>query len=1416
MTQLALAAILIGLSTTPAAIADDPPTLRMAVVADDRESGRMAEAIGGAGSVVAKAKAEGLDEADVVVVGGGDGPLGDDEQAALVAHVGRGRGLVVLASGLARVPAGSRLAEIVGGRIAGSEAGEATTRIIDAQHPITRGLKGLEAEGGSVSVVGLGRDLWGLTAHKSADRSGLTPMAWVRREGEGRVFASAHGRDEVSTNSDAYKTLIGRAVAWTGGRLVDDAPPNPVVDGKPGPLSPTDSMKHMHMPAGFRVELFAAEPDVVKPYAIAFDPRGRLWVIESTDYPNDVLPEGTKGNDHIKICEDTDGDGRADKFTTFAEGLNIPTGLAFARDGLIVAAAPHILLMRDTDGDDKADSTEILLTGFGRDDTHAVHANLKQGIDNWIWASVGYSGGKVKAGGKETTFRQGIFRFRPDGSDFEFVAGTSNNTWGLGFDAEGRAFASTANNEHAWQVAVPNRVLAGVRGWAGRGAGPIEDHKDFHAIGEVRQVDWFNGYTAASGFDIYTAASFPAEYRNRAAFVCEPTGHLIHADFLVPKGPAQGEFVATDGWNLLVSDDPWTAPVATTVGPDGALWFLDWYNYIVRHNPTPPGFETGKGNAYVTPDRDKLHGRIYRIVHEDAPKAERPALDKAPIADLIAALGHENAWWRLTAQRLLIERNRGVESVPALAKLVTGTIEAGDTGPSAAHALWALQGLGALDDADSPWALAPRVALGHPSLAARRAAFALVPRGDALATALVTDGPGEQPAAVEERGDLLDRLMAIAEFPPNRPLLADAVIGSMARSEAGDRWIMAASVAAAARHDRDFLKVASEYKLLAELNRWPDEMPRSVIAAARIVAEHYARGKPDEPPAGLLTDLLTADPALAVAVLAGLAAGWPADAPPPTDPVLDAALKRLAGQLPGDGKVQTLALVRRWKRSDQFADLLAELGPPLLERIADADADEADRLEAAEQYLALGPEAAPPSGLLDLIGPRLSPRLAAGLLGRVGAGSTDPAIGPAIVERWGTFTPAARQSALALLLNRPEWTTALLDALEQGTIPPNDLALEHRQRLERHPRRAIAERAATLLARGGKPAGSNRQQVVDVLKHVAEVAGDAKAGRVVFDRECSKCHRYGEAGSNIGPDLTGVAAQSKEELLVHILDPNRSVEGNFRQYTLATTDGRVLSGLLASETPSAVELLDTQANKVVVARDEIEEIRATDLSLMPEGFEKLPETELSGLLEFLSARGKYLPLSLAKAATIVTTRGMFFDRENPAERIVFPSWGPLSVAGVPFQLIDPRGDAVPNAIELASPIGAVSRTMPEATALACGVAARSIHILGGISGWGFPAVRDRSVSLIVRLRYADGGVDEFPMVNGEHLADYNGRHDVPGSAFALDLNGRQIRYLAIQPKRPDAIIESIEFAKGRDRTAPIVFAVTAELATRPE
>ena len=1353
---------------------------------------------------------ERLAKYDALLIFRDHGDLPPKAETALLDFVEGGKGLFALHCASNCFRNSDKYTALVGGRFLRHNTGVFRAKIIDAQHPAMRGLSNFESWDETYVHDELGPDIRVLMVRE--EQGGYEPYTWVRNQGKGRVFYTALGHDEHTWKVEGFQKLLEQGLRWCAGKTPDDKDVKPFeyVDANvpfypPGekwgtisdtptrkmqlPLDPEQSMKHMHLPEGFEVQLFASDPDIYRPICMAWDARGRLWIAETLDYPNDKQPPG-KGHDRIVILEDTKGTGKADKFTVFAEGLSIPTSMAFARGGVIVTQAPETLFLKDSTGVDKSDVRQTLFRGWGVSDTHAGPSNLRYGFDNWIWGTVGYSGFNGAIGGTDHRFSQGIWRMKPDGTDLEFLTSTSNNTWGLGLSETGQVFASTANNQHSVFLGVPNRYFEAVRGFHGAGSAGIEDHKKFHPVTDkIRQVDFHGGYTAAAGHALYTARSFPEEYWNKAAFVCEPTGHLVHVDWLVPQGSG---FVARDGWNILASDDEWTAPVCAEVGPDGALWVIDWYNYIVQHNPTPKGFETGKGGAYVTPLRDKTHGRIYRIVCKAAKPSPQVDFTKADEKTLIATLSHENMWQRTTAQRLLVERGK-TDIVSQLAAVVKD----GKSAAGAFHALWTMHGLGAMTADKSEAFDAAKAGLASANPVVRRAALAVMPRTADGAAAIVT----AKSLSDADPTVRLEALLALSEMPATKEAVAAITAAVLDPKNAGDPWIPSALIAAAARNDMDFLQTAAVAKP-------PKGAETTYTKTIRAVAEHVARQAPDGAAPKVLATLKSADEAAVEPLLAGLAAGWPIDRKPVLDDAAQADFVALAGKLPQSSLLQLAALAKRWGQDKKMGTLTGNLRAAALKRVADGSLPDATRLTAAHDLISLGGDEQTLNAVLDQITPQAGPALTAGLFD-VLADSTSEAVGPAVVKRWPQLTPAGRAEAVDLLLKRPAWAVALLDAVDKGGVDRADLSVEQAQRLSRYPDMAVSERAKKLLASGGGLPNADRQKVVDAFLPALKRHGDAARGRKVFEENCAKCHRHGDLGANIGPDLTGMAVRERADLAIDILDPNRSVEGNYRQYTILTKDGRVLTGLLISETQTTVELMDSQAKKHDVLREDIDELKATKLSLMPEGFEKLSEDDLLAVLEFLTVRDKFFPLPLGKAATITSVKGMFISKDAEEQRLIFDKWGPQTAFGVPFQVIDPRDGAVPNVIELYGPNGAVSKQMPKSATVPCNAPAKAIHMLSGVGGWCYPYSKKGTTSMIVRLHYADGKIEDHPLLNGVQMADYIRVVDVPESQLAFKLRGQQIRYLSIKPERTDKI-ESIEFVKGEDETAPVVMAVTVE------
>jgi putative membrane-bound dehydrogenase-like protein len=558
------------------------------------------------------------------------------------------------------------------------------------------------------------------------------------------------------------------------------------------PLSVTGSMDRTQVGPDLRLELFAAEPDIAKPIAMAWDERGRCWVAETSDYPHGVKPGG-EGHDRIKICEDTDGDGKADKFTVFAEHLNIPTSLTFANGGIIVAQPPRFLFLQDTNGDDKADVRRDIMTGWGIGDTHAQANSLHYGIDNWFYGCVGYSAFDGTVGGERKRFTQGTYRFKADGSALEFLHQFTNNSWAHSANAVGDQFGGTANGAPIFYGGIPaNHVPAGMRVMTAK---KINTEENVHTITpNYRQVDVFGSYTAAAGSNFIESAKLPARLQGKA-MVCEPTMKTI--SLMDVKASGAGA-VADDGFNLVASSDEWMSPVFAEVGPDGAVWFADWQNFIIQHNPTPSqrsgGYDakTGPGGAHVNDLRDHSRGRIYRVVWRSAKApAAMQKLNPLDAAQLTAALNSDIQERRLFAQRLLVE-GKHAAAIEGLKKLAA----ANDGNVGALHAVWTLQGLNALDEATSSAALLAKDAR------LRRAAVRTLKPDEAGQRMYFGAGVVSDPDHVTR----LAALVKLAEFPTTPEI--QTLVKKLAVDDAlrKDEWLREATRILMRKHKAEAFK----------------------------------------------------------------------------------------------------------------------------------------------------------------------------------------------------------------------------------------------------------------------------------------------------------------------------------------------------------------------------------------------------------------------------------------------------------------------------------------------------------------------------------------------------------------------------------------------------------------------------------
>jgi uncharacterized protein len=1448
-----------------------------------------------------------LDEYDCVALFANIDKISPEQEQGLLAYVESGHGFVPIHCASFCFRNSDRFVQLVGAQFKQHGAEVFTTKIVLPEHPVMVGHGSFESwdetythdrhntENRTVLEVRVA----------GAHAKGVTeePWTWVREQGKGRVFYTAWGHDERTWNQPGFHNLLERGIRWAANAPLKDVKPfvnaaafpeqkmtsvakdlhaftytevgaqipNYTPNKKWGvqdaplttmqdPLPGVESLKHYVTPQGFAMKLWASESEPIaapvpkvlhdkagaglvgKPIAMSWDERGRLWVCETIDYPNELQDAG-KGRDRIRICEDTDGDMVADKFTIFASGFSIPTSIVHFRGGAIIQDGIKTVYSKDIDGDDQADFRQELITGWALGDTHGGVSNFQWGIDNWIYAMQGYNASKpVINGVTQQAFRQGFWRFAVESgksdetapafavtapetavskfddhtirvSKLEFLRSTNNNTWGLGISEEGLIFGSTANGNPSDFMPISNSYYERVKGWSPETLKMISDNDRFAPItNAVRQVDHHGGYTAAAGHALYTARKYPKPWWNRTAFVCEPTGHLVGAFVLSRDG---ANYRSTSPFNLVASDDEWASPIMAEVGPDGNMWVLDWYNYIVQHNPTPNGFSTGKGNAYESSLRDKKHGRVYRVEYQGNEgtrdsdfdlRIARSGLANADTATLVKALRHGNFLWRKNAQRLLVEKFTN------LTKSATETAEASTLiqnlysliqdqsadeigiNPGAVHAIWTLAGLQHSNQNTKDVLVG---ALRHPSPAVRRAAIQVLSAESAdldklLASDMLSDSDDQV------------KLAAILKIADAKSISGSVVDKLVSMNDlGGDKVLLDAWTSAAAVHASQTLP-----RILGATNV---AFNGSYLARITIIAEHFARSLPSAESVAMLVRGGT-NTETQSAILAGLEKGWPKSHTVQLDSETqnEVVKKWLDGPTTIDSKSRLLQLATYWGVQG-LAGTRDKLASQLIDGIRDNSLTVKERLSAASQFVSLQRDSDDAvKQLLGLINPQLQPEMAQGIIATL-RDSRANGLAEIILSQSNSYTPELRGHVVRLLLSRPETTRSLLAAIQAGQVALSDIQLDQRQALREHPDPEIRKIAVATMKATGGVVNADRQKVLDAWMSITASQGSATAGKAVFLKHCSLCHIHGDIGVQIGPNLTGMAVHPKAEMLTNILDPSRSVEGNFRTYSVLTTDGVVLTGMLAGESKTSVELINTQGKRETVLREDIEQLTASSKSLMPEGFEsQMSRSEMTDLLEFLSSKGKYLPLSIESVATASSGRGLFTKETSSGERMIFDDWSPKMVGEIPFLVVDPMAGVKPNIVMLRGPKNSITATLPTEVEMVCNARVAAVHLLSGVGGWSYPAIKEKSVSMIVRLVYSDGQTEDHPMLNGVHMADYIRKVDVPDSTFAFELNnGHQVRTIKIKPKR-DVALSSLKLIKGADETAPIVMAVTIE------
>jgi uncharacterized protein len=1394
--------------------------------------------------------AQQLENTDVLVIYAADGMKIEGEQRQYFEKfLQRGGGLVVIHNGVVSGDQHEWAKAVQGGAWIWKDPnqpdkqtkwyeGEVGLYFVDQEHPITRGISNFDWKDEIYYDMDMAPDVHVLaTSFHSvfiiAPQIWTYEKTWAGGSTPYRAFVSLPGHEYDVFQTPHYRAILLRGIAWAAKRdNVDEfCSPEELASlqyPSGGPIHPDKAMETMNVHPEFDMALVVSEPLVQNVISLDWDPQGRLWVAETPEYPhgrtihrNDdpvyperaLDPERFRDNkvdrparDRVAWLEDTTGDGRMDKKHVFADGLELVTSLVFYKDGVIVAQAPDILWIRDTSGDGKADKVETLYTGFGTFDTHAVINNFRWGLDGWIYSAIGYSAGNPKSPDGSKDFGRvtaGVIRFKPDGSALEQYASGSCNTWGFDLGPDGEIFYTTATcGEHFLHVVMPERILA--RGNVGqvRASHVAPDHQRiFAAVHHTRpayvQIDWVGMFTAASGSCIYNGGAWPDRFTG-SHFLSETTMSLVHHEFLQPDGVSYAAVKepGREETEFITGTDLWFRPIHSRVGPDGAMYVVDFYNQAAIHNDTR-GPAHGARNAATRPDRDHKFGRIYRVQHKQARKITFPELTAQNPENLIKALQNENGWVRETAARLLRETN-GAGQEKALAQLAGST----DAHPfSRISALHTLEAIGKLEPALLVAAINDR----HPIL--RKNALRI-----AYNREVINDAPTRQ--AVQSRisdSDSRTRLNAIIALGNVQPSMEAAQALVAIWPQLNDRHSQSAAVGVSANDPLLFIEAAF---------RAQDSQP--LVSFVRHSARMLGNQR-DAEMAGRLATLIAGQPAsrdaLKQAALEALAGSLPSEIVPEWNQQLrDAFSAMLASPhpaLPG----ATLPLIARWDRENSLVENVQPVINQMAAKLEDPSLPDNERGQLAVNLVGVRRL---DSGIIPSV---------AKLLGAAGVSSDlqkqiisalaavdDPAAGEELIRAYIRVPFDLRDGLFDALFKRPEWSLALLQSIAQGEIELLTLGAGNIHRLRTHANASVAALANQVFDELRGPEEKEKEALIAALLPEVEKPGDFQRGKQLYTENCANCHVFQNEGRDLAPNLTGMGVHGAEKLLIHILDPNRTVEPNFISTSIETRDGLTYDGIIERENRAEV-FLRNAAGDFTIRKDNILTRRSSGRSIMPEGYEALEADGLRDLITYLVAgENRFRVVDLRRAFTADSSRGLFHSQENTNETLAFRRFGMINAGEVPFEIVSPARSLNGNNVVVLKGGAGFAKTLPQKVEATAGFAASKLHFLGGVGGWAFPYggpdAKNQPAAKVV-LHFAGGGTEEIILRNGVEFADYIGRgpnHDVPGSQRLPDLVERgQVRWFT-KEVQSNRIIERITLESFDGTVAPVFVAITAELA----
>jgi len=1043
------------------------------------------------------------------------------------------------------------------------------------------------------------------------------------------------------------------------------------------PLSPAESMKVAHVREGYELQLVVAEPLVVDPVAIDWGPDGKLWVAEMADYPSGMDNNGKPGG-RIRFLEDNDNDGKYETSTVLLKDVPFPTGVMAWGQGVIVTAAPEIFYAEDSDGDGKADIRKTLFSGFLEGNQQLRVNGLCWGLDNWVYCASGSHHASYGADSQilshVTNQKSAIgsrdFRFRPDEGLIDPQSGPSQ--FGRNRDAWGNWFGEQ-NSYPLWHYVLedpyirrnPHFAPPDPRNLMTPSNPPVyaaaQAEKRFHSFEQsgrytsacsgmvyldellfgAESRSCLPGRTSADDAPLpakanaqgadqphaslgrdevaksfpaertYQTQSFPAErtYQTQSfpaertymsglaiqhAFTCEPFSNLVQHNLLIDDGvsfrlerdPAEAD-AKTD---FFASEDRWCRPVMVRTGPDGALWIVDMYRYMIEHPQWLPKEGQDELRPFFRSGDDR--GRIYRIVPKAtsgnpgerggaSPPVPSPRMDQFSTAELVAELESSNGWRRDTAQRLLVTSRE--ESAVELLKTMVGT---GQRPTARLHALCTLDGLGKLS------ADVVEIALKDPHPGVRRYAVRLTPSAKVPLTSLLV---------LTHDPDAKVRLELACVAGQVQEIASAGILGELLLRDTNP-YLRAAVISSlnAGNINNTIDRFGSVVQVDAPANKPGESKMPGFTAAERdeltsILYEQAASVANDEDLERLL--LLTVD---------------------------DADDRLQAWQMKSFARMLDRLNARGWSISDHFVSKdhqawIANAFQIARRMAADSNEDEILRVAAIPLLLRNVHQPQDLAKLQEMLTPQTPVSVQEAAIRHLGRQSTESSA-DALLAGWSSHSPLIRSQILTELSSRPEWIVRLLTQMESGSVAVGEIDAAMRQRLLTTRDAAIRTRLEKVFTSG---TSADRSAVMEAFQPALKLTSDAGRGALVFGKKCATCHKQGGVGHEVGPNLASLTMRTPESLFTAILDPSAAVEGKYLNFVVATTSGRSVIGMLSTETGSSITLLAAEGKSEAVLRTDIEELRSTGKSLMPDGVEKdLTHQDLADVIEYVKTLQK--------------------------------------------------------------------------------------------------------------------------------------------------------------------------------------------------